>query len=277
MAIQLVTKFEQYVDEIFTKESKAALVTNQELTYEGAKTIKVYKVSTGKMNDYDRAGSGTNWSRYGEVQTLDAVTETFTITKDRSFTFAIDKMDAEETGDALNAAAALARQEREVIIPEVDTYIFGVMCENAGTKPEAVALTADNIYGEILKASATLDNAMVPETGRVLMVTPDTYAIMKKSKEIVLNSDMGEDMRLRGVVANLDGATVVRVPANRLPDKFGFALVHPMGTVATMKLADYKVHDNPPGINGYLVEGRVYYDAFVLDNKKAAIYYQTLA
>jgi hypothetical protein len=37
-------------------------------------------------------------------------------------------------------------------------------------------------------------------------------------------------------------------------------------------LSEYKIHDNPPGINGWLVEGRVYYDAFVLENKKSAIY-----
>lgn len=39
-----------------------------------------------------------------------------------------------------------------------------------------------------------------------------------------------------------------------------------------VKLADYKIHENPQGINGWLVEGRIYYDAFVLNNKKAAIY-----
>lgn len=42
--------------------------------------------------------------------------------------------------------------------------------------------------------------------------------------------------------------------------------------MAPIKLADYKIHDNPPGINGWLVEGRVIYDAFVLNNKKGAIY-----
>ena len=31
---------------------------------------------------------------------------------------------------------------------------------------------------------------------------------------------------------------------------------------------------NPPGISGALVEGRICYDAFVLDNKAKALYYQ---
>ena len=46
--------------------------------------------------------------------------------------------------------------------------------------------------------------------------------------------------------------------------------------MAPTKLEDYRVHQDPPGISGDLVEGRVCYDAFVLDNKKAAIYYQAV-
>ena len=66
MAINLVTQFQPYVDEIFTKESKKELVTNQDFDWTGAHTIKVYKISTGTMNDYDRAGtgSGAKGSRY---------------------------------------------------------------------------------------------------------------------------------------------------------------------------------------------------------------------
>ena len=38
-----------------------------------------------------------------------------------------------------------------------------------------------------------------------------------------------------------------------------------------MKLEEYKTHDNPPGINGKLIEGRVLYDCFVFETKKGAI------
>ena len=276
MAINLVTKFLPYVDEQFSTESKKSLLTNQDFTWTGAHTVKVYKISTSDMNDYDRNGakSATQWSRYGAVADLDATTEEFTLTKDRSFTFAIDKLDTDETAQQLQAASALARQNREVVIPEVDSYTYGVMCSKAGHKPDAKALSTTNIYAEILAASEALDNAEVPETGRVLVVTPATYALMKKSKDIVMETDIGADLRLRGVISNLDGALVMKIPAVRLPAGFGFMLAHPVATVAPVKLEDYTVHDNPPGISGALVEGRVCYGAFVLDNKAKAIYYQ---
>ena len=276
MSIELVTRYTPYVDEIFSTESKKSLLTNQDLDWTGAPAIKVYKVGTGSMNDYGRSGAAEgNWSRYGKVENLDATTEEFTLKNDRSITFAIDALDKDETQNALAAASALARQQREVIVPEVDKYVYGVMCEGAGTKPEAITLTAENIYTEILKANNALDNAEVPEAGRQIVVTPDVLLLMKQCKDIVMETDIGNDLRIKGVVSNLDGANVIKVPAARLPEGFGFMVAHPCATVAPTKLADYNTHINPPGINGQLVEGRIVYDAFVLENKAKAIYYQT--
>lgn len=275
MAIDLVTQFLPYVDELFTTESKKSLLTNQDLSWTGAHMVKVYKVTTANMNDYGRSGPDAgNWSRYGQVQGLDATTEEFTLKKDRSFTFAVDKLDKDETGGQLAAASALARQVREVVIPEVDTYVYGVMTAGAGHKPAAVALTKANIYEHIITANNTLDNAEVPETGRVIVVTPDVYLLMKQCKDIVMETDIGSDLRLKGVISILDGANVIKVPKMRLPADFGFMIAHPIATVAPTKLEDYKTHQDPPGISGELVEGRICYDAFVLENKAKAIYYQ---
>ena len=275
MAINLVTTFKPLVDEKFTTASKKSLMTNTDFDWTGAHTVKVYKISTSAMNDYGRTGPAQgNWSRYGAVASLDAVTEEMTLKKDRSFTFAIDKLDTDETAQQLQAASALERQLREVVIPEVDSYTYGVMCANAGTVPAAKALTATNIYVEILAGSEALDNAEAPETGRVLVVTPATYALMKKCKDITMETDVGNDLRLKGVIGILDGMTVQKIPANRLPAGFGFMIAHPCATVAPTKLEDYTIHDNPPGISGALVEGRICYDAFTLDNKVKAIYYQ---
>lgn len=277
MAIELATKFAPYTDEQFSTESKKALLTNQDFDWTGAHTVKVYKVSTSGMNDYGRKGPAEgNWSRYGNVKDLDATTEEFTLKKDRSFTFTIDKLDTDETAMQVQAASALARQQREVVIPEVDTYTYGVMCAGAGNKPAAVALTAENFYDEIIKASTALDDAEVPETGRVLVVTPAGYQLMKKCKDITMETDIGNELRLKGVIAIVDGMNVQKIPANRLPQGFGFMVAHPCACVAPTKLEEYKVHQDPPGISGALVEGRICYDAFILDNKAKAIYYQAV-
>ena len=261
MAITLTEKFAPYTDEQFKNESKRSLVTNQDFDWTGAHTINVYKIQTSEMQDYGRTGpTGDNFSRYGSIADLNASTEELALKKDRSFIFNVDKLDA--------------RQNREVVIPEVDSYTYGVMATNAGTKPAAKALTAESIYSDILAASAALDDAEVPETDRVLIVTPATYQLMKQSESIVLNCDVGEEMRQKGVIANIDGMNVQKVPANRLPAKFGFMVAHPSATVAPTKLEDFNVHNDTIYSSGAVVTGRICYDAFVLDNKKKGIYYQ---
>ena len=43
-------------------------------------------------------------------------------------------------------------------------------------------------------------------------------------------------------------------------------------TISPMKLQDYKIHTDPPGISGDLVEMRVIFDAFVKPTKADGIY-----
>lgn len=278
MALDLVTQFLPYTDELFSTESKKALLTNSDFDWTGAHTIKVYSVTTAGMNDYNRSGADDgNWSRYGTVEGLDATTHEFTIRKDRSFTFAIDRLDTDETKQQLQAASALARQLREVVVPEVDTWVYNQMCGNAGLTATPATLTADNIYTAIIAGNNEMDNAEVPETNRSLIVTPDVYLLMKQCRDIVLETDIGNELRLQGVISNLDGLNILKIPAGRLPDDFGFMIVHPVATVAPVKLETYKVHQDPPGISGSLVEGRINYDAFVLENKANALYYHAQA
>ena len=281
MSVELAIKFSPQTDDLFKAESKTSLLTNTDYDWTGAHSIKLYKISTTPLNDYTRNVSSApedgaeQLSRYGKLLDLSATTEELLLKHDRSFIFNVDKLDNDETQGQLEAGTALARELREVVVPEVDTNVYEVMTEKAGTKPEAIALDKSNIYTAVVTASQTLDDAEVPETERVLVVTPATYALLKQAVEFD-HTEIGAEMRARGVVAMLDGAMVVKVPAVRLPEKFGFMLAHPSATVAPVKLEDFGIHDDTPLSSGTIVTGRICYDAFVLDNKKTGIYYQAI-
>ena len=45
MAIELAAKYLPYVDEIFTKESKKSILTNNDFDFVGAGTVKIYKIA----------------------------------------------------------------------------------------------------------------------------------------------------------------------------------------------------------------------------------------
>ena len=107
-------------------------------------------------------------------------------------------------------------------------------------------------------------------------MTPAVYTLLKSNSLATFEGEIGAEMRKRGVIAMLDGMSVVRVPAARLPKDFGFMLAHPSATVCPVKLAEFKTHMDPPGVSGVLCEGRIVYDAFVLENKAKGIYYQSM-
>lgn len=281
MSITLATKFAPYTDELFKAESKTSLLTNTDFDWTGAHTVSVWKISTVAMQDYGRNRStisaSDSVSRYGDLIDLSAQTEDMILRKDRSFIFNVDKMDTDETAGQVEAASALARELREVVIPEVDKYCYSEMATNAGTTATAAALTKANIYDKILAGSEILDNAEVPDTDRVLVVTPAVYNVLKQAVGETAYNDVDASMRQLGVVSRLDGMAVIKVPASRLPQNFGFMIAHPSATVAPVKLEDYGVHSDTPLSSGDIVTGRVVYDTFVLDNKAKGIYYHPIA
>lgn len=283
MSIELATKYGPYTDDLFKAESKISLLTNTDYDWTGAHSVKVWKVSTTKLNDYARnrweeefEESVESLSRYGKLVDLNAQTEEMLVKKDRSFIFNVDKLDKDETNGQVEDSSALARELREVVVPEVDTYTYNVMATSAGTKASPVELTKDNIYDAVLAGSEALDDAEVPDTDRVMVVTPSIYSLLKKATAFD-STDIGAEMKVKGVVGILDGMAVVKVPAARLPENFGFMIAHPSATVAPVKLEDYGTHEDTPLSSGTIVTGRICYDAFVLENKAKGIYYHPLA
>lgn len=79
------------------------------------------------------------------------------------------------------------------------------------------------------------------------------------------------EIRIRGLVGEVDGVLIIKAPASYFPKNTNFVITNPVVMPAPIKLTEYKIHDDAPGISGSLVEGRIRYDAFVLDQKKDAI------
>jgi len=266
------SKFAEKVDERFHRESQASLVTNQDYKFTGVKTVSIYSIPTVPMTDYARTGA----NRYGSPEDLGNEVQELTITRDRAFTFIIDKGDKIQQQMVMDAGKALSRQTREVCIPEYDTYVFNVIAKNAGAA-SATAITKSNAYEQFLAAQEVLGNNNVPEKGRVCLCSYKFANFMKQDPAFMKYGDKTQEMVIKGIMGEVDGTRLVKVPASRLPEGCDFILTHPMACVAPKHLEDYKIHDNPPGISGWLCEGRVIYDAFVLNNKKAAIFYHGTA
>jgi hypothetical protein len=267
MAQNLATAYKDKVAERFSTTSKTKPGTNQDYDWKGSEAIKVYSVDTVTMGTYTRSGA----NRYGNPGELGTTVQTLTLARDRSFTTTIDRRNKDESMGVTEAGKFLARQIREVITPEIDTYVLAALNTAADTNGKDdvttdAATTASNAYSNFLLLQDSLTDDLVPLTGRVAFLTSNYYSLFKQGG-FVLDSDKGQGKLESGDLGQVDGIRLVVVPSSYMPANTDMILTHPSVCVAPMLLTDYVIHENPPGINGWLVEGRVVYDAFVLTAK----------
>jgi len=267
MAINLASKYSPAVDERFSLESVTNIAFNRDYDWVGVQTVKVYSIQTSAMNDYSRTGT----QRYGVPAELQDTTQELTLSQDRAFTFTIDRGNDMDQMNVKAAGAALDRQIREVLIPEVDTYRLAKLVANAGKTEEATA-TKTNAYSLFLAGQEYMGDHNVPAGGRIAYTTYAYYNLLKLDPAFVQSGDMSEISLVRGIMGSVDGVPVIPIPLSRLPEDVQFIICHPMAATAPVKLSEYHIHVDPPGISGNLVEGRTYYDTFVLSNKKDGIY-----
>lgn len=155
---------------------------------------------------------------------------------------------------------------------EVDTYTYGKIASGAGKKVYSQSITKANAYEKLTDATEWLDEKKVPVEGRVAIVTPTFYKLLKQDSSAVLETEVGQDMRIKGVIANMDGMLVQKVISSLLPENVNFIVTHKVATTQAIKLAEYNVIDGGALASGNIVKGRIYYTAFVRNNKKDAIY-----
>ena len=93
----------------------------------------------------------------------------------------------------------------------------------------------------------------VPEKGRVAFCTYRFANFLKQDPAFMKTSDKSQDMINKGVIGDVDGCKIVLVPSGRLPAGAAFILAHADAAVGPKQLDTYKIHDNPPGISGWLV------------------------
>ena len=267
--------FAQKVDERFTRESQAAMALNNDYKFTGVKTVNVYSIPTVAMGDYTRSGS----NRYGTPEDLGTNVQALTIENDRAWTFIIDKGDKIQSQMVLDAGKAVSRQLREQIVPEYDKYVFTTLAKAASKNGHAASTTASksNAYELFLNAQEVLGDANVPDQGRIAFCSYKFANLLKQDPSFMKYSNMSQEMVIKGIMGEVDGVKIVKVPASRLPAGCSFILTHPIAATGPKQLEEYKIHDNPPGISGWLCEGRFIYDCFVLNEKADAIFYHGTA
>lgn len=274
MAMNLAEKFSSKVDERFTRKAFSDGVTGSNYDFDGVETVNVYSMPIAPLSNYNR-GRTIAQNRYGDLADLQAGVQRLTIGQDKSFVFGIDRKDLAMSEAVMEANKSLSRQIDQSIIPAYDNYVFTTLAAKASSMGNlsTTTPTKSNAYDLFLAGQEFLGDHMAPDEGRIALCSYKFANLLKQDPAFVRYGDSSQKMLSTGVIGTVDGVTIKQVPSSRLPNGCSCLLTHPYASVAPKKLEDYKIHDNPVGYSGYVVEGRFIFDCFVLDNKVNGIYY----
>lgn len=269
MAQNLATKYSKKVDERFALQSLTESAMNKDYEWDGVDTVKIYGVDTVENGDYKRSGL----NRYGNADDLGTSVQTMKLTKDRAFTYIIDKGNHIQSEMVTESGKALARQVREREVPEIDIYRLEKMALTAKSTGafDTTAITKGNAYEMFLKGTEWMGDHKILNN-YVAFITPKFFNLIRLDNSFIKGSDMGQKILLSGQVGEVDGVALIKVPSSYMPGKVPFIFIHKSVMVSPKQLKEHKTHINPPGISGWLTEGRFIYDAFVREQKKDGIY-----
>lgn len=282
--INYVARFENKLRELYGQEltSDALFHSNLDIKVNGAKDIKIPKLTVSGYKDHTRGSLGFNTGSYANDY------ENKSLDHDRDIEFAVDPMDVDETDSVLSVANIHSRFEKTQAIPELDCYTFSKIYSEASRVSATIktsALTASNVLSDFDDNLVALEDAGVPLDRVILFCTAAYKKLIKQATDIQrtmnVNSNNGVIDR---TVHTLDDITHIQVvPSARMKTAFNFTngcvpadgaknidyiLIDPECQVSRVKYS--YIHFYAPGTDSrtadnYLYQNRRYNGTFAID------------
>ncbi len=289
MPYNYAEQFEQVLVQKYESEQKSwpLFQSNPGIGWLNAKTIKLPVLTASGYKDHSRTGAFNSG-------TLTNSWEAKTLAHDRDVEFFIDSMDIDESNLALSVANITNVFETEQAIPERDCYTFSKLYAQYVTTysqtADSTTLSESNILATFDAWMQAMDDASVPEEGRLLFVTPAVKKMLKEASGITRMLNVGDPQNtVNRLVHSLDDVQVISVPSARMKTAYDFTtgavaasgagqinaiLVHPDSVVARMRHEYIRVFapgsDSRTG-DGYIYQNRAYWDAFLLAQRLGGV------
>ena len=286
--INYAEQFSQFLVQKYETEMRSYGLTqsNPQVQWLNAKTIKLPVITlTGyKMHTRTIGFNSGDLTNTWEAKTLNF---------DRDVEFFVDPMDVDETNLVASVANIQTVFETEQAIPETDAYRFSKLYTEFTSKSGTVDTTAldETSFLEWFdEEMCNMDDAGVPEEGRILYLTPAMYKVAKNADGITRFMQISPGSgTINRKVWSLDDVQLVKVPSARMKSAYNFSTgfvpasgakqinciaVHPNSVVAREKYAYIKMFtpgtDSRTG-DGYIYQNRKYGDLFLLNQRVAGV------
>ena len=148
-----------------------------------------------------------------DPEVLSTTDQTLVVDQSKYFNFQVDDVDkVQAAGELVDTAMGRAAY---ALADVSDAYLFGVIAAGAaagntiGSAAAPVALTASNVYENIVKLKTKLDKANVPSTGRTIVVPPDVHSLLLLDDRFAKSTaTAGQEALINGLVGRIAGFDV---------------------------------------------------------------------
>lgn len=148
-----------------------------------------------------------------DPEVLSTTDQTLVIDQSKYFNFQVDDVDkVQAAGDLVDTAMGRAAY---ALADVSDAYLLGVIAAGAaagnivGTTAAPIALTAANVYENIVKLKTKLDKANVPNTGRTIVVPPEVHSLLLLDDRFAKSTaTAGQEALINGLVGRIAGFDV---------------------------------------------------------------------
>ena len=296
--INLATKYSKKIADRFYTDSVILGKTSNEYDWDGSETIKVWTINTYAPTDYgkpanDNAITGAH-ARYGSTYEVADTVQTMTLTQDKAVSLSVDKGNNTEQMLIKNSGIVMARELREQFVPMFDKYALARWSGMVSSAPSWASLVGGNVDGALTKNNivekisdgiTAIRNEGTNVDDAFCYIGETNFGKLLLSPEFLNIDKLGERNLERGAMGKVRGLQVVPVPDSylnstgntNLTGDINFMIVKKSVVLCPTKIKDAKVHSDPVGISGALLEVRWLFDAFALDVKAKGIYVSKVA
>jgi hypothetical protein len=244
--------------------STPAVLSDDKIFMQG-RTFTILETNEAELTDYKRNEGNT-------LTTLKADETSYVLTEEKFWGMQIDDLDEHDLNTEIEQYQ-VAKQTNKVVAPYLDQLRFATLIGNSSDTVLTTGTTAGANYEAVIDAGVKLDE-LANNGRRLLFVTPTFYASIKKEIVKLPQGDNTGDALFKGVVGELDGALVIKVP-NRILNT-GENAVEAILTVDNVLASPVQVDKFESGRLGagkfgVFMQQLLYTGAFVLQKNQAKI------
>lgn len=288
-SIEYAKNYAAILDEKFEAESVTKFFEDPVMKeqFVGAKEVYLPEEELSGLGNYDRV---TGFPK-GKITISRKM---YTLNNDRSKSFALDRMDADESGVANTAGGIMGRFVKKHVVPEVDTYVISRLSQIAKQQTQTVTWDATKPITVFEKLVGGVQNAVGYNTELVCFVDDVAFSALKAAPEFARNIEITNFKKgeINTTIRKVDNVTIVPVPSNRMKDFIEFKddeaggystaegkavhmLVLPMDGAHLVKKTE-KIRMFAPDQNqeqdAYKFDYRIYYDIFVKNSELEGVW-----